>query len=144
MSDFLEQVLKAPTVTRRASRGPTHGLSGSGRRYAVLLTLMAGMTAVPSWVILKAGVNGLGGTTAAAPLQPLLAPASAPPPASGGPVEPLPPEPLVPRVPLQVLPDPPALETTPPDPVLERRSVVDTPDRPVRKKPKNIRKPAPP
>ncbi|GIH11554.1 hypothetical protein Rhe02_96210 [Rhizocola hellebori] len=140
MSDFLEQVLKAPAVTRRASRGPTYGLSGSGRRYAVLLTLMAGMTAVPSWIILKAGVNGLG-TSVAAPVQPLLAPASAqsriePDPAAAAP------EPVVPRVPVPVLP--PELPSQPqpvPSPLLERRSVVDTPDRPVRKK---IRKPAAP
>ena len=75
MSDFLEQVLKAPARHQAPRRADRYGLSGSGRRYAVLLTLMAGMTAVPSWIILKAGVNGLG-TTAAAPIQPLLTPAS--------------------------------------------------------------------
>lgn len=131
MSDFLEDVLKSQSPPIRHRRRAAIGLSGSTRRYAILLTLMAGLTAVPSWIILRAGVNGLGDSHSAGPVRPLLVPAA--PPETSSTVAP----PVSSQEPARVNPvEPPVAKERPPTPQLERRSVVDTPTRPVRKKPK--------
>ncbi len=130
MSDFLEQVFAAQalqTSPRRRRRKRDQGFSG--RRYAVMLTLMASLTAVPSWVMLRAGAHGID-QTAAAGVQPLLVPQIdflVPPKA--------PPEAQTP--PLGAWREPQTPAQQPPQaapPVLEGRSYVDTGPRPVQKR----------
>lgn len=138
MSDFLEDVLKPEPVPN--SRGRSRpGKPTSPRRYAALLALMAGLTAVPTWIMLRAGVSGLD-REMASPAQPLLDPISPRPQITFT----VPPtiEPVAPSIPDREMPAPPLRAPTPPEPVppappiLERQSVVDTPVRPTRKKPK--------
>ena len=141
MSDFLEEVFVAQAnqpSPRRRRRKPHPGFSG--RRYAVLLTVMASLTAVPTWIMLRAGASGIDGPTAAS-VQPLLlphidlgVPASAAPWALSSPM------------PVHGQPQPPAQQEPPqvaPPLLLEGRSYVDTGTRPVRKpKPARPKEPA--
>ncbi|WP_117212409.1 hypothetical protein [Allorhizocola rhizosphaerae] len=130
MSDFLEQVFAAQALEaspRRRRRKLDKGFAGG--RYAVMVTLMAGLTAVPTWIMLRAGAEGLD-QPAAASLQPLLIDLAVPDTAA-----PVTPSPTVvahrePQSPVQ--PPLPPVATTPP--VLEKRSYVDTGTRPVQKK----------
>lgn len=80
---------------------------------------------MPTWIMLRAGVKGLEGSHASAPVQPLLLPVQ---PAQPIPVLP----PLMQERPHTASHPPLALEAKPP--VLERKSTVDTQSRPVRKK----------
>jgi hypothetical protein len=132
MSDFLEQVFAAQALEvspRRRRRKLDEGFAG--RRYVVMLTVMASLTAVPTWIMLRAGANGLGQPVAAASVQPLLVPhidlgvpASAPPEAQSPPAV------------AQRVPHPPPAQEQPQaaPPVLEGQSYVDTGSRPVQKR----------
>jgi hypothetical protein len=130
MSDFLEQVFAAQAIEvspRRAQCKPDKGFAGG--RYAVMLTLMAGLTAVPTWIMLRAGADRLD-QPAAASLQPLLIDLAVP--DTAAPATPSPPvvahrEPQLPAQP----PLPPAATK---QPVLEKQSYIDTGTRPVQKK----------
>jgi hypothetical protein len=168
MSDFLERALSGPVPVPKkvpitppepvpATRGPNRksgrrhgpGLTGSARRYAAMLTVMAGLTAVPTWVILKTGVTGLS-TEAVAPVSPLIVPLP--------PVAPVSPEPAqqdpAPHMDEAEPPQAARTQTAPaPAPAItppreEHTAIVDTPDRPVRKKkaspPAESPKPKPP
>lgn len=130
MSAFFDEVFAEQQAQRHPPRRSGEGLSGSGKRFATLLTLMVGLTAVPTFIMVRAGVEQLR-SLPAAPVRPILleVPEKAPPPNK---------EPLV------IVPEPTwSLPVIPPEPVvpqrvpiLERTAVVDTSVRPVAKKPK--------
>jgi hypothetical protein len=136
MSTFLDEVFAAqqePPRPRRAGEG----LSGSSKRFAILLTLMVGLTAVPTFIMVRVGVEELR-SSAASPVRPILLVVPDPtPPSNKEPlvIEPkqswslpvVPPKPVVPQ---QV-------------PILERKAVVDTSPRPVAKKQRAARLPEP-
>lgn len=128
MSDFLEEVLSAPPPSHR--RAPALGLSGSTRRYAAMLTVMAGLTAVPTWIVLKTGANSLSST---APLQ--VSPLLAPPVAPSFPQDPVwvPDEPVPPKKSHLIKPPEPAPPAATTAPIEEHKAVVKTPKRPVHK-----------
>lgn len=116
---------------RRRTVGPqrpavTSGLAGSTRRYALLVALMVGLTALPTWIVLRAGVEGVD-PWVAGPVRPFVVP--------GDSVTPQPARPLVPGgrptrpapqadpAQAQPAPVPPAviaLPPAPPVPVRER------------------------
>lgn len=138
MSSFLDEVFAEQQARQHRPRRSGEGLSGSGKRFATLLTLLVGLTAVPTFIMVRAGVQELR-SLPAAPVRPtLLEVPDKPPPSNKQPLvaEPeqawslpvLPSEPVVPqRVPL-----------------LERTAVVDTSVRPVAEKPKKPKKPSKP
>lgn len=134
MSEFLDEVLAAPEAPRRPPRRAGEGLSGSSKRFATLLTLMIGLTAVPTFIMVRVGVAELR-SSAAAPVRPIL-------------LE-VPEKPAPPNKQQQPQRQPPVIEpqqswslpVIPPEPVapqrepiLERKAVVDTSPRPVAKK----------
>lgn len=130
MSEFLDEVLAAQSdagePSPRRPRRVDEGLSGSAKRYAMLLALLVSLTAVPTWIMLRVGADELN-QRMAVPVRPVL-PLHPPQPTE---------EPV--RVPV-VIPEPvisePAMPVVPPAPtksrkpkVLERSSTVDTPPR---------------
>src|SRR5687767_8666018 len=128
MSAFLDEVFAAQEAPPRPPRRASEGLSGSGKRFATLLTLMAGLTAVPTFIMIRVGVDELE-SSVATPVRPIvLGVPGKPPPSNKQPevVEPqaswklpvVPPEPVAPQR----------------EPILERKAVVDTSPRPVAKK----------
>lgn len=126
MSDFLEEVLSAPPPSHR--RAPALGLSTT-RRYALMLTVMAGMTAVPTWLVLKAGSDSLS-SSAPPQVSPLLAPPASqalqdPPRVRDEPV----PAKQTPKI-VAPEPAPPSVKESP---VEEHTAVVKTKKRPVHK-----------
>ena len=136
MSAFLDEVLAAQDTPRHPPRRTGEGLSGSSKRFATLLTLMVGLTAVPTFIMVRAGVEELRSSTAI-PVRPIvLGVPDKPPPSNSQPpvIEPqqswslpiIPPEPVVPQR----------------DPILERKAVVDTSPRPVAKGHKTAKQPA--
>lgn len=74
MSNFLEEVLSAPPHHHR--RKHATGLS-SKARYAAMITVMAGLTAGPTWIVLKTGADSIT-SSAPLPVSPLLTPPAAP------------------------------------------------------------------
>ncbi len=136
MSDFLEEVLSAPPPSHR--RAPALGLSTT-RRYALMLTVMAGMTAVPTWLVLKAGSDSLS-SSAPPQVSPLLAP-----PASQALQDP--PRVRDEPVPVKQTPKIVAPEPAPPSvkesPVEEHTAVVKTKKRPVHKPSRTPGSPSP-
>ncbi|HEX6683938.1 MAG TPA: hypothetical protein VF062_14135 [Candidatus Limnocylindrales bacterium] len=127
MPNFLEAVLGAQDTKHPPARRAGDGLSGSGKRFAILLILMVGLTAVPTFIMIRAGTEELR-STAAAPVRPIVLGVPEPPPQpnkkppvagqqQGWSLPVLPPQPVEPQR----------------EPVLERKAVVDTSPRPVHK-----------
>lgn len=140
MSKFLEEVLaKPPPPVARPVVKRKEGLAGSPQRYAILLTLMAGLTAGPTWLMVRAGADELD-VAAVSPARPIvMGVPGAPPPANT-----LPPQ-AQGRAEWIPQPPPPEQPVAPqPNPTLERTSRVDTSTRPVHKsKPRSAKsKPA--
>jgi hypothetical protein len=139
MSKFLEEVLaKPPQAVTGPVVKPKEGLAGSPQRYAILLTLMAGLTAGPTWIMVRAGADELD-VAAASPARPIVMgvpgappPANTPPPQAKERAEWIPqaPPPEQPVVPQQ-------------NPIIERTSIVDTSTRPVHKSKPRRAKPTP-
>jgi hypothetical protein len=130
MSAFLDEVFAAQQAQQRPPRRTGEGLSGSSKRFATLLTLMVGLTAVPTYIMVRVGVEQLR-SSAVSPIRPILldVPDKAPPQnKQPQPIEPeqswslpvIPPEPVAPQR----------------NPILERKAIVDTSPRPVAKKQK--------
>jgi hypothetical protein len=134
----LDEVFGVQQAQQRPPRSSGEGLSGSSKRFVTLLTLMVGLTAVPTFIMVRAGVEELR-SSAATPVRPiLLVVPEKPSPTNKQPFvsEPqlswslpiVPPEPVAPQQ----------------EPVLERKAVVDTSARPVARKPKAARRTDPP
>jgi hypothetical protein len=129
MSAFLDEVFAAQDARHRPPRRTGEGLSGSGKRFATLLTLMVGLTAVPTFIMVRAGADELRAFPVA-PVRPILLEVPEKTPPSNK-------QPLViePRrswsLPVMPPPQPVAPQRAP---ILERTAVVDTSARPVAKK----------
>jgi hypothetical protein len=128
MSAFLDEVLVQRQARHRRFRRAGEGLSGSGKRFATLLTFMVGLTAVPTFIMVRAGVEELR-SSPAAPVRPILleVPEKAPPPNK---------QPLLiePRKSWALPVIPPNVVVPQRVPILERKAVVDTSPRPIAKK----------
>lgn len=137
MSAFLDEVFAVQQAQQHPPRRTGEGLSGSSKRFAILLTLMVGLTAVPTYIMVRVGVEELR-SSAASPVRPILldVPDKAPPQNQ----QPLPIEPEQSWA-LPVIPPKPIVPQS--NPILERKAVVDTSPRPVAKKQKVAPAPAP-